>query len=95
MTQISLAFWMKWGITFNIQMCYGIYGVKGAISLDLGHVLIFGGTGMLLQATGWIVERAKQTVVYGRNEKRLEQIEKVYKEYGLQTRQWIIRIQGH
>jgi|SRR5690625_1645774 len=44
--------------------------------MNLGHVLVFGGTGMLSKATAWIVEHATQTTVFGRNFKRLLQIKK-------------------
>jgi len=55
--------------------------------MNYGHVLIFGGTGMLAKATGWIAARSERTVVFGRNRHRLERIAKQYDGYGLEVKQ--------
>lgn len=55
--------------------------------MNFGHVLVFGGTGMLAQATSWIVENATNTVVFGRNRQRLDFLKKRIKSHRLQTEQ--------
>ncbi|MET3695683.1 hypothetical protein SAMN05877753_102786 [Bacillus oleivorans] len=55
--------------------------------MSLGHVLIFGGTGMLAEATGWITTNADHTIAYGRNKTRLERLEKMYGEHGLEVKE--------
>lgn len=46
--------------------------------MDLGHTLVFGGTGMLGKATGWIAEHSTKTMIYGRNIHRLKKFEKQF-----------------
>jgi NAD(P)-dependent dehydrogenase (short-subunit alcohol dehydrogenase family) len=55
--------------------------------VNFNHVLVFGGTGMLAQTTGWIAEHAKHTVAFGRNKQRLNGLAKKYGQYGLEARE--------
>lgn len=55
--------------------------------MNLGHVLVFGGTGMLSKATDWIVEHAAHTTVFGRNYNRLMQMKKNNSGNGLDIRE--------
>jgi len=50
--------------------------------LNLGNVLIFGGTGMLSMASGWIAENSNLTIAFGRNENRLQQLQR---KFGVQN----------
>lgn len=54
--------------------------------MNLGHVLIFGGTGMLQGASGWIAKHAKHTIAFGRNKQRLSRLQKEYGVYGFEAR---------
>lgn len=54
--------------------------------MNLGHVLIFGGTGMLQEASGWIAKHAEHTIAFGRNQQRLSRLKGKYGEYGLEVR---------
>lgn len=54
--------------------------------MNLGHVLIFGGTGMLQEASGWIAKHAEHTIAYGRNKQRLSRLQREYGKYGLDVR---------
>ncbi len=54
--------------------------------MNLGHVLIFGGTGMLQEASGWIAKHAEHTITFGRNKHRLSQLYRKYGEQGLEVR---------
>ncbi|SIS62765.1 Rossmann-fold NAD(P)-binding domain-containing protein [Salimicrobium flavidum] len=42
--------------------------------MDLGNVLIFGGTGMLAEATEWIATHSTTAVIYGRDTRKLERL---------------------
>lgn len=55
--------------------------------MSFGHVLIFGGTGMLSQATGWITEKASYTIVFGRNRQRLNRLREKYWQPGLEIQE--------
>ncbi len=55
--------------------------------LNCNHALVFGGTGMLLEATGWIAEHVNHTVVFGRNRQRLERLSNQYGEHGLKVQE--------
>lgn len=55
--------------------------------MSIGNVLIFGGTGMLAKATGWVITHANETIVYGRNQARLNQIKNKYNGSGLEVRE--------
>ncbi|MBU9721436.1 MULTISPECIES: short-chain dehydrogenase [Bacillaceae] len=55
--------------------------------MNLGNVIILGGTGMLARASGWISTHAENTIIYGRDKRRLKQIENMYDEHGLFTRE--------
>ena len=46
--------------------------------MELGHTLVFGGTGMLQKATGWIAGHSTKTIVYGRNAYRLNRLGEQY-----------------
>ncbi|MFZ4451080.1 short-chain dehydrogenase [Salibacterium aidingense] len=54
--------------------------------MNPGHVLVFGGTGMLAKATGWMTKHATRTVVFGRNQGRLDYLMKSYNSHGLEIR---------
>ncbi|MFB4159524.1 short-chain dehydrogenase [Geomicrobium sp. JSM 1781026] len=53
--------------------------------MNLGHALIFGGTGMLAGATKWVAEHATHATAFGRNEQRLHRLEQTSAALG--TRQ--------
>ncbi|WP_453993681.1 short-chain dehydrogenase [Bacillus nitroreducens] len=55
--------------------------------MKFNHVLIFGGTGMLAEASGWIAEHANHSIVFGRNMQRLERLANRYGNHGLKVRQ--------
>lgn len=59
----------------------------GGMIVHFSHVLIFGGTGMLAQATGWVAERSDFTVAFGRNRQRLDRLEKRSAKYGLRIQE--------
>ncbi|HLR69857.1 MAG TPA: hypothetical protein VK085_00315 [Pseudogracilibacillus sp.] len=54
--------------------------------MSLGHVLIFGGTGMLQGASGWIAKNAKHTIAFGRNKQKLFHLQREYGVNGLEAR---------
>lgn len=43
----------------------------------LGHVMVFGGTGMLSDATQWVMRHARHTTVTGRSQHRLDRLQYV------------------
>ncbi|WP_155982744.1 short-chain dehydrogenase [Paucisalibacillus sp. EB02] len=55
--------------------------------MNCNHALVFGGTGMLAEATGWIVKHVNHTVVFGRNRHRLERLSNKYSEQGLKVQE--------
>ncbi|WP_090234560.1 hypothetical protein [Lentibacillus halodurans] len=54
--------------------------------LNPGNVLIFGGTGMLAEATGWIAAHANHTIAFERNRQRLDLLKKKYGEHELEVK---------
>ncbi|WP_042220697.1 Rossmann-fold NAD(P)-binding domain-containing protein [Oceanobacillus manasiensis] len=47
--------------------------------MELGNVLVFGGTGMLAEVTGWVAKHSTHTIAFGRDHNKLEQLEMRYK----------------
>ncbi|MCG3421042.1 hypothetical protein [Oceanobacillus jordanicus] len=52
--------------------------------MQLGNVLVFGGTGMLAEATGWIAQHANHTIAFGRDAHKLARLTQKY-EAGTKT----------
>ncbi|WP_404406930.1 hypothetical protein [Jeotgalibacillus malaysiensis] len=50
--------------------------------MNLGNVLVFGGTGMLAEATGWIADHSVSTTAFGRDQRKLECL---VNTYGVET----------
>ncbi|MFD2630428.1 short-chain dehydrogenase [Oceanobacillus kapialis] len=47
--------------------------------MQLGNVLVFGGTGMLAEATGWVANHATHTIAFGRDPHKLARLAKNYR----------------
>ncbi|MEI3605721.1 hypothetical protein SPD48_08450 [Pseudogracilibacillus sp. SE30717A] len=55
--------------------------------MNLGHVLIFGGTGMLKEASRWISTHAEHTIIFGRNRDHLASIKENFGNEQLEVRE--------